>query len=65
MAWVYYWFVHLGFSFFLAAVLATPGCEMRSIPHLWTLITRRATKEHYCPGFLDRLDRWERERRAA
>ncbi len=64
VAWVYYWLVHLGFSLFLAAVIATPGCEMRSIPHLWTLITGRATKEHYCPGFFDGLDRWERERRA-
>lgn len=65
VAWVYYLLVHLGFSFFLAAILATPGCEMRSIPQLWTMLTGRATKEHYCPGFLDRLDRWERERHAA
>lgn len=64
VAWVYYFMVHLGLSFFLAAILATPGCEMRSIPQLWTLLTGRATKEHYCPGFLDRLDRWERERQA-
>jgi hypothetical protein len=63
LVWVYYWLVHLGSSFFLAAILATPGCEMRSIPHLWTLITGRASKEHYCPGFLDNLDRWERQRR--
>jgi len=65
LVWVYYWLVHLGSSFFLAALLATPGCEMRSIPHLWTLVTGRATKEHYCPGALDGLDRWERQRRAA
>ena len=64
VAWVYYWLVHLGLSFFLAAILATPGCEMRSIPQLWTLITGRASKEHYCPGFLDKLDRWERDRQA-
>ncbi|MCH8202383.1 MAG: hypothetical protein IH996_04705 [Proteobacteria bacterium] len=63
-AWIYYLFVHLGFSLVLAALLATPGCEMRSIPHLWTLVTGRATKEHYCPGFFDRLDRWERQRQA-
>ncbi len=65
VAWVYYCLVHLGFSLFLAGVLATPGCELRSIPQLWTLITGRATREHHCPGFLDGLDRWERERQAA
>ena len=65
VAWVYYLYVHLGPSLVLAALLATPGCEMRSIPHLWTLVTGRATKEHYCPGALDGLDRWERQRRAA
>ena len=64
-AWVYYLYAHLGPSLVLAALLSTPGCEMRSIPHLWTLVTGRATKEHYCPGALDGLDRWERERHAA
>ena len=48
-----------GISFVLSAALATPGCEMRAIPHLWTIVTGRATKEHYCPGFLDGLDKWE------
>ena len=64
-AWIYYVFVHLGFSLVLAALLATPGCEMRSIPHLWALVTGGTTKEHYCPGFFDGLDRWERGRRAS
>jgi hypothetical protein len=58
-AWLAYFAAHLGFSFVLSALIATPGCEMRSIPHLWTLITGRETKEHYCPGIIDMVDRWE------
>jgi len=57
-----YTFIHLGLSFVLSAILATPGCEMRAIPHLWTQLTGRATKEHYCPGWLDGLDKWELSR---
>lgn len=59
-----YTLAHLGVSFVLAALLATPGCEMRSITHLWTIATGRETKEHYCPGFIDDIDRWERRWRA-
>lgn len=55
----FYVFAHLGISLLLAAVLATPGCEMRSIPHLYTIITGKQTREHYCPGFFDNLDKWE------
>ena len=51
----------LGISVVLSALIATPACEMRSIPHLRTLTTGRATKEH-CPGALDRIDRWEANR---
>ena len=58
-AWLAYFAAHLGFSFVLSALIGTPGCEMRSIPHLWTLITGRETKEHYCPGIIDTVDRWE------
>jgi hypothetical protein len=58
-AWLAYFAAHLGFSFVLSALIATPGCEMRSIPHLWTLMTGRETKEHYCPGIIDMVDRWE------
>jgi hypothetical protein len=57
--WLTYFAAHLGASCVLSSMLATPGCEMRAMPHLWTLVTGRATKEHYCPGLLDRLDRWE------
>jgi len=57
-----YTFGHLGLSFLLASAIATPGCEMRALPHSWTLLTRRETKEHFCPGFLNGLDGWERSR---
>ncbi len=58
-AWLLYTFGHLGISFLLAGVLATPGCEMRAIPHLWGLISGRPAKEHNCPGILSPIDRWE------
>ncbi len=58
--WMLYIFTHLGLSFALSAVLATPGCEMRSIPHLLGMITGKKAIEHYCPGFIDNVDRWER-----
>ncbi|MCZ6725801.1 MAG: hypothetical protein O7A98_00420 [Acidobacteria bacterium] len=63
-AWLFvlYTFGHLGLSFVLAAAIATPGCEMRALPHLWTLLTGRKTKEHFCPGFLHELDAWETQR---
>ena len=60
LIWFLYWSSHLGFSFVLSAVIATPGCEMRAIPHFWTVMTGRKTREHYCPGPFDRIDRWER-----
>ena len=62
LTWLSYLFGHLGVSFLLAGLIATTGCEMRALPHLWTVITGRRTREHYCPGPLDRLDRWERDR---
>ncbi len=63
LAWSVYWSSHLGVSFVLSALIATPGCEMRAIPHLWTMMTGKKTQEHYCPGPFDRIDRWERGRR--
>ena len=57
-----YVYAHLGLSFLLSAILATPGCEMRAIPHLAGILTRAPAREHYCPGFLDNVDRWERAR---
>jgi hypothetical protein len=64
LIWLLYESLHLGVCFVLSAVLATPGCEMRAIPHLWTVVTGKKTSEHFCPsGFLDSLDRWEAGRR--
>lgn len=64
LVWLLYESLHLGVSFVMSAVLATPGCEMRALAHLWTLVTGRRTSEHFCPsGFLDSLDRWEAGRR--
>ncbi|NNE05548.1 MAG: hypothetical protein HKN15_07490 [Xanthomonadales bacterium] len=60
-----YIYGHLGLSFALSAVLATPGCEMRAIPQLLGKLSGSGSKEHYCPGFIDAVDRWERERKKA
>ena len=57
-----YIYGHLGLSFLLSAILSTPGCEMRAIPHLLGKISGSDSREHYCPGFIDNVDRWERER---
>ncbi len=59
-----YLYVHLGLSYVIASIIATPGCEMRAFPHLWSLITKKPTKEHSCPvGLLSTIDRWERDRK--
>lgn len=68
LGWVLYlgigWIAgHLGLAFFLSAFLATPGCEMRALPHRWTLPGVPRTVERYCPGPLDAFDWWERNRR--
>jgi len=47
--WELYVFLHLGGAFVLASLIATPGCEMRAFHHLFSLVTRRPTKEHRCP----------------
>ncbi len=57
-----YIYGHLGVSFLLAAILSTPGCEMRAIPHLLGKVSGKGSQEHYCPGFIDNVDRWERNR---
>ena len=62
-AWLVYFYGHLGISFVLASVLATPGCEMRAIPELLGRISGHAAAEHHCPaGFMTRIDAWERRR---
>lgn len=62
--WELYVFAHLGLSFLLAAIIGTPGCEMRAYHDLYSRVTRVPTKEHYCPvGPLHPIDQWEAGRR--
>lgn len=61
--WEVYLFAHLGLSFVLAAVIGTPGCEMRALHDLYSRITGYPTKQHYCPiGPLHSIDQWEARR---
>ncbi len=58
--WELYIFSHLGLAFVMAALIGTPGCEMRAFHHLFSLTTGKPTKEHLCPiGPLGAIDRWE------
>ncbi len=62
--WELYVFLHLGIAFVLAAIIRTPGCEMRAFHDLYSRVTGIATKEHYCPvGPLHPIDQWEARRR--
>jgi len=61
--WEIYLFSHLGGAFVIASLIGTPGCEMRAFHNLYTRITGRPTKEHYCPiGPLHPIDQWEASR---
>jgi len=61
--WELYLFAHLGGAFVIAAIIATPGCEMRAFHDLYSRITGTPTKEHYCPvGPLHPIDQWEARR---
>ncbi len=61
--WELYLFGHLGVSFVLAALIGTPGCEMRALHDLYSRISGAPTKEHYCPvGPLHPVDQWEARR---
>ncbi len=62
--WMIYVYGHLGISFLISTVLATPGCEMRAIPHFLGAVFKHDAREHYCPGFIDNIDRWEHKRHA-
>lgn len=64
IAWLSYVYAHLAISFILSAILATPGCEMRAISHLFANINNRSPIVHHCPvGPLNRIDSWEAKRR--
>jgi len=61
--WALYLFTHLGSAFVIAAIIGTPGCEMRAFHDLYSRITGTPTKEHYCPiGPLHPIDQWEARR---
>ena len=61
--WLGYFYGHLGLSFVLSALIATPGCEMRAIPEIIGRISGHTSAEHHCPaGFLTQLDAWEQRR---
>jgi len=63
LSWILYLSAHLGLSFVLSAILATPGCEMRAFPHLLARITGTQTGEHRCPvGPISMIDTWEASR---
>ena len=51
--------LYLGSSHILAGLIATPGCEMRSIPHLRALLTKKSVETVVCPGHWTAIDRWE------
>jgi hypothetical protein len=47
-------------TFVLAALIATLGCEMRSIPQLPGRLSGRKVQEHCCPASLiTKIDLWE------
>jgi hypothetical protein len=61
--WLVYFYLHLGVSFVVAALVGTPGCEMRAIPELIGRMTGNLSEEHECPAaFITRIDAWERAR---
>lgn len=59
LGWIVVTLGWLGVSFLVAAVLRTPGCEMRALPHLANLLTRGSRELVACPGPLQPLDEWE------
>jgi hypothetical protein len=61
--WELYLFVHLGMAYVLAAIIRTPGCEMRAFHDLYSRVTGIPTNAHYCPvGPLHPIDQWEARR---
>lgn len=59
LVWVAITMGWLGLALLVAAVLRTPGCEMRSLPHLASLILSGDRNYLPCPGPLQPLDEWE------
>lgn len=65
LVWVALTFGWLGVSLLLAAAIATPGCEMRSLAHLTARISRHDRDFVPCPGPLQPFDRWEARLRSS
>lgn len=62
-SWLLYSYGHLGVSFVLAAIIATPGCEMRALPEMFGRIRGQPADEHTCPAtFITAIDAWEQRR---
>ncbi len=61
-AWLVAFCGLLGSAHLLAAVLGTPGCEMRSFAHLAVLLRGGDVGAVACPGGIDRFDHIGRRR---
>ena len=59
LVWISVTLGWLGVAFLLAAILRTPGCEMRSLPHLASHVLPGERDFIACPGPLQPLDEWE------
>ena len=57
--WIVVIAIPLGVAFVISGLLGTPGCEMRGFADLWARLRRQDASEHYCPGGIDFVDRWE------
>lgn len=49
----------LAVGYLLAAILGTPGCELRSYAHLASLVSDKHHQPVFCAAGLDKLDAWE------
>lgn len=49
----------LALGYLLAAILGTPGCELRSYAHLASLVSDKTSQPVFCAAGLDKLDAWE------
>lgn len=59
LVWIAVTLGWLGVAFLVATALRTPGCEMRSLPHLASLVLPGGHDFVACPGPLQPLDEWE------
>lgn len=62
-AWALAFSLLLAPAHLLAAVLRTPGCEMRAYMDLWTRLRGGDPRAVACPGWIDRLDSVRMRRR--